>query len=377
VRLHARIEGPADAPPLVLLGSLGSTVEMWTPVLGPLIEQYRVVRIDHRGHGRSDPVTRATAACTLADLAADIMETLDHLDVERADFAGLSLGAMVGMWLAVHHPERIGRLALLCSSAHIGPSYLERADVVRAGGMATVADGVVARWVTPALAEHDPALVSALRAMVTSIDAESYAQCCEAIGTMDLRPDLARIAAPTMAIAAAADPATPPDHLRVVAAGVPGARFELLDDAAHLATYEQPARIAALLLDHLRAGASLATGYAVRRAVLGDEHVDRTIARTTSTTDTFQQFLTRYAWGDVWSRNELSRRDRSIATLAALVALGAEHELAMHVRGARRNGVTDDEIVEVLMHCALYAGLPRANRAMAIAAEILAESPTV
>lgn len=377
MKLHAEIDGPADAPPLVLVGSVGSTVDMWTPVLAPLLEQYRVVRIDHRGHGGSAPSVRSTARCTLADLGADVLETLDDLGIGRADYVGLSLGAMTGMWLAIHQPDRIGRLALLCTSAHIGPSYLERAETVRGGGMTTIADAVVARWITSGLAERDPELARTLHAMVTSIDAESYAQCCEALGTMDLRPDLARIAAPTLVIAAADDPATPPEHLQVIADGVPGARFELLDDAAHVATYEQPARIAAMLLDHLRAGATLAAGFAVRRAVLGDEQVDRTIARTTSTTRAFQQFLTRYAWGDVWARDELARRERSIATLAALVTLGAEHELAMHVRAARRNGLDDDEIAEVVMHCALYAGLPRANRAMAIASQVFEESPSV
>ena len=118
-------------------------------------------------------------------------------------------------------------------------------------------------------------------------------------------------------------------------------------------------------------------GLRVRREVLGDEHVDRAIEGTTEHTAAFQDFITRYAWGDIWSRSELARRDRSIATLAALVTLGAEDELAMHIRAARRNGLADNEIVEVLMHCALYAGLPRANRAMAIATQVFAESASM
>lgn len=373
MKLHAYVDGPAEAPPLVLLGSVGSTAAMWQPVLAPLAEQFRVVRLDHRGHGASLPSPRG-AASDLADLADDVLTTLDELSIARADWVGLSLGAMVGMWLAVHRPERIGRLAVLCTSAHLGSPYLERAQVVRAEGMGAVADAVVDRWLTPALATRDANLRSELRAMVAGIDAESYAQCCEAIGTMDLRPDLARIASPTLVIAAADDPATTPEQLEAIAAGVPGAHFELLADAAHVATYEQPARIAMLLQHHLRAGATLADGYVTRRAVLGDEHVDRAIAATTSSTTAFQQFITRYAWGDIWSRSDLARRERSIATLAALVTLGAEHELAMHIRAARRNGLADNEIVEVLMHCALYAGLPRANRAVAIAARVFGES---
>jgi 3-oxoadipate enol-lactonase/4-carboxymuconolactone decarboxylase len=236
-----------------------------------------------------------------------------------------------------------------------------------------VADAVVARWITPGLAARDAALADGLRAMVSGIDAESYAQCCEAIGGMDQVADLTRIAAPTLVIAGAEDPAIPQADAEVISAAVAGARLEVLADAAHVPTFEQPGRLAVILLEHLRGAATLTAGYRTRRAVLGDAHVDRSVAAITPVTAAFQEFLTRYAWGDVWSRAELPRRDRSIATLAALVALGAEHELAMHVRAARRNGLTDEEIAEVLMHTALYAGLPRANRAMAILQAVLAE----
>jgi 3-oxoadipate enol-lactonase/4-carboxymuconolactone decarboxylase len=239
--------------------------------------------------------------------------------------------------------------------------------------MAPIVDAVVDRWVTPQLAERDPDLMGALRDMVSGIDPESYAQCCEAIDSMDLRADLGRIAAPTLVLAGSHDPAIPLEHAQVIVEAVPGAQLQVLDPAAHLATVEQPGAIALALRAHLRGGATLATGYATRRAVLGEEHVDRAVASTTPLTEPFQEFLTRYAWGDIWSRAELSRRDRSIVTLATLVALGAEHELAMHVRAARRNGLTEDDIVEVFMHTALYAGLPRANRAIAIARDVFDE----
>lgn len=372
MRLHACSDGPEDAPPLVLVGSVGSTTDMWTPILGPLVEQFRVIRIDHRGHGGSTAAPQGSPS-TLADLAEDVLGTLDDLGIARADYAGLSLGGMVGMWLAIHRPERVGRLALLCTSAYLGAPYTERAAVVRERGMAAVVEQVVARWITPVLAARDPHMVDALRAMVGGIDAESYAQCCEAIGGMDLRADLGRIAAPTLVMAAADDPATPPLLLGAIANGIATSVLEVVAHAAHVPTFEQPGKVAAALLEHFRAGTTLTTGYRTRRAVLGDEHVDRAVAATTPLTAPFQQFLTRYAWGDVWSRTELGRRERSIATLAALIALGAENELAMHIRGARRNGLSDTEITEVIMHTALYAGLPRANRAMAIAAEVLSQ----
>jgi len=114
-------------------------------------------------------------------------------------------------------------------------------------------------------------------------------------------------------------------------------------------------------------------GMEVRRAVLGDEHVDRAIERTTEFTAPFQDFITRYAWGSIWAREQLDRRTRSAVTLAALTALGREHELAMHVRAALRNGLTPTEIGEVLLHTSVYAGVPVANRAFAIADEVLSQ----
>jgi 3-oxoadipate enol-lactonase / 4-carboxymuconolactone decarboxylase len=374
VTLSWRSEGPADAAPLVLLNSVGSTTEMWTPVLAPLVEQYRVIRIDTRGHGDSPPAPPGTPGA-IADLAADVLATLDDIGLDRTALAGLSLGGMVGMWIAAHRPARVSRLAVLCSSAYVptGALYVERAAAVRASGMAPIAEAVVARWLTPGLAERDPALVDMLRTMVVSVDAESYAQCCAAIAALDLRPDLARIAAPTLVIGAADDPALPPPQQEEIAAGIVSSRLEIIDDAAHLATVEQPARVAALLLDHFRGGGTATAGYRVRRDVLGDRYVDAALAARTDLTAGFQDFLTRYAWGEVWSGPGLSRRDRSIVTVSALVTIGAEHELAAHIRGAVRNGLSPAEILGILQHLAIYAGMPRANKAVAIAADVLAD----
>ena len=136
------------------------------------------------------PRTRRVAACrpparstTIEDLGNDVLAVLDELGADRVHLAGLSLGAMTGMWLAIHHPERIPRLALLCTSAYLPPeqAWLDRAETVRRDGMAAIADERVRFWVTPQLAESNPALMARLRAMIISVDAESYAQCCEAI----------------------------------------------------------------------------------------------------------------------------------------------------------------------------------------------------
>jgi 3-oxoadipate enol-lactonase/4-carboxymuconolactone decarboxylase len=375
-RAGVRVEGPEGAPYLVLLNSLGTSAEMWEPLVGPLAEQFRVVRIDARGHG-DGPVSPPGTELGIADLARDVLDVLDALGVSRAHVAGVSVGGMTALWLAVHHPERVGRLALVCTSALLGPAtgWLDRAATVRGGGMVTVADPVISRWLTPALAARDRALVDRLHATFTRIDVESYAQCCEAIAAMDQTDDLRRVAAPTLVVTASGDTAIPPVHGFALHAGIPGSRLEVLAGAAHVPTFDQPALLASLLLQHFEATATTEIGMRTRRSVLGDEHVDGATASTTEFTAAFQDFLTRYAWGEVWSRPGLSRRDRSLVTLSALVTLGAEHEIAMHVRAAIRNGLTRSEIGEALQHVALYAGLPRANRAFAIAQQVLNELP--
>ncbi len=377
VRLRWREDGPAGAPPLVLLAGLGCSTQMWDPVVGPLAEHHRVIRVDTRGHGASPPAPPGDRP-RIRDLAEDVLAVLDERRLERAHLAGVSLGAMVAMELAAHAPARVGRLGLLCTSAYLPPAqaWLDRAATVRARGMGAVAEAVTARWVTPALADRDPGTGHRLRAVFATVDPESYAQCCEAIAAMDLRADLSRIAAPTLLIAGAEDSATPPAHAETIAAAIPGARVEVLSPAAHLAAVEQPARVAALLLGHFRAAGTAAAGMATRRAVLGDEHVARAVTATTPLSEAFQEFITRYAWGEVWTRAGLARRDRSIATIAALVAIGAEDELALHLRAGLRNGLAKEEIAEVLLHTAIYAGLPRANRAFAIAQQVLAEDGT-
>ena len=375
VEVHHTEHGPADAPVVVLLGSLGSTLEMWEPQVAVLAERFRVVTYDARGHGRS-PVPRGPYA--LDDLVDDAVALLDRLGVERASFVGLSLGGMTAMRLAAREPHRVERLALLCTSALLGPAaaWHDRAALVRAEGAAAVADAVVARWFTDELRARSPQVVARMRGMIATTPREGYAGCCEAIAGMDLRGDLARVAAPTLVVAGAEDPATPPEHLRAIAGGLADARLVVLPGAAHLASWEQAVAVNAALAVHLSVGSTdagrSAQGMHVRRAVLGDEYVDAAVARTTAFTTDFQDLITRYAWGDVWSRPGLDRRTRSMLTLALLTALGHEDELALHVRAALANGVTQVEIGEVLLHAAVYAGVPAANRAFAAAQAALA-----
>jgi 3-oxoadipate enol-lactonase len=250
IDVHYDLTGPEDAPLLVLSNSLGSTPVMWDAQLPTLAERLRVVRYDHRGHGRS-PVP--PGPYSLADLGADALALLDRIGTERVHWCGLSLGGMVGMWLAINAPERIDRLVLCCTSAKLGPPsmWIERAAVVRAEGVDAIADAGIGRWLTPAFIAREPEAAAAVRAMLAATPAEGYAGCCAAIEHMDLLDELGAVRAPTLVIAAAEDPATPPEHGERIAARVPGARFALVDDAAHLATVEQPAAMTELIAGHL------------------------------------------------------------------------------------------------------------------------------
>ncbi|MFA7764551.1 4-carboxymuconolactone decarboxylase [Streptomyces sp. NRRL S-448] len=365
--LHHRIDGPADAPVLVLGPSLGTSLSVWDPQVPVLARQWRVLRWDLPGHGGS-PAGLLPTGAGIGVLGRLVLDLADSLGADTFAYAGISLGGAVGTWLAAHHPGRVTSLALVCSSARFGDPrpWLERAQSVRENGTGPLAAHAPARWFTSAFTRHD-ALVADLR----SADAEAYARCCDLLANTDLRADLPGITAPTLVIAGRDDPATPPHHSRALADGIRDARLLEVPRAAHLANVEQPGTV----LDALRAHfASARPGTAVRRAVLGDAHVDRAVAGTTPFTAPFQDLITRYAWGEIWGSDLLDRRTRSCITLTALVAGRHEDELALHIRAAVRNGLTPQEIGEVLLQCAVYCGVPAANSAFAVAERVLNET---
>ncbi|MCG7204797.1 3-oxoadipate enol-lactonase [Streptomyces arenae] len=364
--LHHRVEGPASAPPLLLGPSLGTSYALWDAVAPELSIAHRVVRWDLPGHGGSAAGLIKSGA-TVGDLAGLVLALADSLGIDRFAYAGVSLGGAVGLHLAVHHPDRLESLASICSSAHFGGSapWEERAGRVRREGVEWLAENAPARWFTSGFTV--PRLVEDQR----TADPEAYAACCDALAAFDLRDRLGGIAVRTLLIAGRQDPATPPPHLREIADAVPASTLVELPGAAHLAPAECPEAVLTALRAHLDGGAR--RGMAVRREVLGDGHVDRAQARQTPFTARFQDFISRYAWGEIWTDPTLSRRERSMITLTALVAHGHYEELAMHVRAARRNGLSPEEIGAVLLQTAVYCGVPAANSAFATAQRVLAE----
>lgn len=249
IALHHEISGERQAPPVLLLNSLGSTLAMWERQVPALAESFLVVRCDTRGHGES-PVP--PGPYVIDDLVDDAVALLDNLEIERAHVVGVSLGGMVAMRLAARDSERVDRLALISTSAQLGPpeTWIERAATVRADGTAAVADMVVSRWLTESRRNSDPTTTQYLRDMIAATPADGYAACCDAIRDMDLRGDLAGITAPTLVVSGLDDPSTPPVHLQAIVAGIPEARITELADCAHMAPIDQPEAVTAALVGH-------------------------------------------------------------------------------------------------------------------------------
>jgi 3-oxoadipate enol-lactonase len=250
VRLHHRFDGDPASPALLMSGSLGSTLAMWERQL-PLAERFRLVRFDHPGHGSSPPVAEPV---TIDELGRAAVGLLDELELERVSFCGSSLGAMIAMWVGVHAPERIDRLVLCCTSAHLGPRkrWEDRAALVRRSGTAAVAEQVVAGWFTSRFPDRER---ERFQAMLAATDPESYARCCEAIRDLDLRADLSRIVAPTVVIAGAEDPSTPVDHAETIVRGIVDSQLVVIPAAAHLAAFEQAEAVNDAVLEHLAVAA--------------------------------------------------------------------------------------------------------------------------
>jgi len=386
-----QLSGPSAGPLLLLGNSIGtSATALWAASAAFLGERFHVVAWDLPGHGRNtDPVSDGFS---MAELAAGVMAFAERVLTDRGEpggqlyYAGDSLGGAVGLQALLDAPDRILAAVLLCTGAKIGDAdgWWERAARVRASGTAVLINQSVERWFAPGFLEREPQVASQLLESLRAADAEAYALACEALADFDVRSRLGEIAVPVLAVAGAEDFATSPALLTEIANGVQRGTLEVLDGVAHLAPAEVPKEVAKLIIthfDHLesegpRDADRYAAGMLVRREVLGDDHVDRATTATTDFTRDFQELITEYAWGTIWTRPGLDRRSRSMITLTALVARGHHEELAMHVRAARRNGLSVDEIKEVLLQTAIYCGVPDANTAFRIAQAALTDEET-
>ena len=381
-----RLGGRPDQPLLVVGPSLGTSVTaLWSAAARRLAEDFQVVGWDLPGHGTNP--THPDPGLTIQRLAGDVLEAVDALGASLQPpafhYAGDSVGGAVGLQLMLDAPDRVLTGTVLCTGARIGTpeSWGERAATVRASGTPALVATSAQRWFAPGFLDRHPEAGSALLHALSDADDAGYVAVCEALATFDVRDRISAIRTPLLAVAGRHDVATPPELMEEIARAVPGSRLVVLPDVAHLAPVEAPEDVAELVREHalgptrdqMTVADVRAAGMEVRRAVLGDAHVDRATAGATDFTRDFQDLITEYAWGGIWTRPGLDRRSRSLVTLTALVARGHHEELAMHVRAARRNGVTVEEIKELLLQTAIYCGVPDANTAFRIASRALVE----
>lgn len=376
VELYYETAGQAGAPAIIFAHSIGSSIDIWDDVTSALSARFYTIRYDIRGHGRSSAFD---APVSIEDLAADQAGLLDALGIESAHVVGLSLGGMIAQAFALDHPGRVLSLGLVATTAHLPPPefWRDRAALVRAKGMAAAVDLVIPRWFTEGYREREPAVVAGFHKRFVATDAESYARCCAAIGAMDLREQIAAIRAPTLVLVGSEDPATPPAMAEDLRQRIPGSELVVVSGAAHIVSVERAdavtAHLAAFIDRHERGAATgvFAKGLAVRTSVLGANYVEATLAKAGAFGAGWQDFITRYAWGEVWGDSTLPKKTRSLLTLAMMIALHREEEFKLHVRPALGNGVTVEELKAVIKQAAIYAGVPAGNAAMRWAREVL------
>ena len=372
-RMFYRLQGTAGRPVLILSHSISTDHAMWELQVEDLLPHFQILRYDTRGHGASDATP---GEYSIEMLGRDILALADTLKISHFAFCGLSLGGAIGQWIAVHAPERVTHLVLANTSPQFIPrtNWETRMAAVVKGGMSAVVDVAMQRFFSPdTLAKQDPHVAS-IRSVFLGTDPVGYLGCCAALRDMNHGDLLGRIKAPTLVISGDRDVATPwTGHSEKLAQGIPGAKALHLA-AAHLSNIERPHSFTTALLEFLLPqpnvnADTLEAGFEMRRAVLGDAHVDKAIAATTEFTREFQELITRYAWGTIWSRPELDRRTRRLLVLAVTASLGRWEEFALHVRAGLASDLELCDLKEVLLQTAVYAGVPAANTGFQIAGE--------
>jgi 3-oxoadipate enol-lactonase/4-carboxymuconolactone decarboxylase len=369
-RIFYRLEGKAGKPALVLSHSIGTDLGMWSPQVEDLLSHFQVLRYDTRGHGASDSPANEYS---VEELGRDVLGLVDALGNSKFAFCGISLGGAIGQWLGVHASNRLTHLVLANTSPKFGArtNWETRMATVREKGMSGVVDMAMQRFFSAETLARGDAYAEAIKSVLLGTDPVGYIGCCAALRDFDGTEWLRNIRVPTLVIAGDRDVSTPWEgNGEVLAREIPGA-LALRLSAAHLSNLERPRSFTAALLEFLQppdaSSDPLESGFEVRRAVLGDAHVERSIAATTDLTRDFQALITRYAWGTIWTRPGLSWRTRRLLVLAMTASLGRWEEFALHLRAGLTHELELCDVKEVLLQTAIYAGVPAANTAFHIA----------
>lgn len=363
VRVHSTVEGTGrPGVPVVLVHGVGSTSDAWSSIVALLGDDHPVIRYDLRGHGRSP---KPTGPYTLDDFVADHIALMDDLDIDRAHVVGYSLGGLIAQALALSHPDRVDRLGIL--SAVAGRTEGERRAVrerlaaVEAEGPAGMAAQGPSRWYTRRFQERSPEAVARHLERFAANDPVAYAAAFRVLATSDLADELAKIEASTLVLTGSDDVGSPPRMSRLMAERIPDAQLVIVDGVKHGILEEQARRVAAELsgfLSPARRPGDVEDGMAARRAVLGNTYVDRATSRDDPLSKEFQEFVTTYCWGQIWTDDRLTRREHSLLTLAMTAALGRMDEFEAHAAGAIRNGIDTGELAAIVKQIAVYCGVP-------------------
>ncbi len=366
VRLFYRCEGPEGAPALVLSNSLGTDHMMWQPQAEALATKLRVVRYDQRGHGASDA---PKGAYSIERLGRDVLALADHLGLKTFAFCGLSMGGITGQWLGIHASDRLERLVLAATTAQFPDPkmWADRITLVEERGLAPLLDPTMERFFSENFRRSGATIVDGFRRTFIATSKDGYLGCCHALKDTDFREDLKDIRMPTLVIAGRQDPSTPLPMNAAIAEAIPGAKLVVLD-GHHIVSTEQAEAFTRELGGFLGLGTlpqdeRFGAGMARRRQVLGDAWVDRSIAKRSEVNADFQDLLTRYCWGEVWTRPGLDDTTRRLLVLAITASLGRWEEFELHTRAALAGGVSRETIQEALLQTGIYAGIPAANTA--------------
>lgn len=376
IRLYWRLDGAAEGTPLVLLNAIGTDMTLWDDLVPLLQRRFRILRFDARGHGASDA---PPGDYSFEMLARDVIAVMQAANLPRAAIAGVSLGGMIAMETALLFPERVATLVLICTSADIDRAvWTERVKSVHASDVAAIADGAMARFLSPQFAAAHTDTAASIRR--TLLATQGYAGAAAAIRDGELVGRLASITLPTLILSGNHDISMPFDpHSRTLLSTISGSKSVQID-AGHLAPVEAPHAVAQVIDAFLSSESETRAaqvlydaGLLNRRRVLGDAWVDAALAKRTSFDADFQDMITRIAWREVWGRVGLDERTRRLLVIAVTASLGHWQEFSLHARvGLVQGGFSQDELKEVLMQLAIYAGVPVANTAFARVQEIIA-----
>jgi 3-oxoadipate enol-lactonase / 4-carboxymuconolactone decarboxylase len=373
MKINYKISGTPNSPVLVLSNSLGSTMAIWDELVPLLLPYFSVLQYDTRGHGGSiESVENQEYSISL--LADDVIQLLDRLQIEKAYFCGLSMGGLIGQQLGLHYPKRFFKIALSNTGAKIGDNerWNNRIEIIRKNGMQAIVEDTLLRWFSDDFRQNQKEKVLTTKNMFLASNVQGYSNSCAAIRDADFRESLDKFSVPALIITGDEDPVTNVEEAEYLAKIIPDSRLKVLS-ARHLSATESPNDFAKALIDFFVGTETIDRGMHVRRTVLGNPHVDKSIANTSDFNSDFQSFISNYAWGEIWTRPGLNKHSRSLITLSMLIALNRQTEFKMHVRAAINNGVSKDEIKEVIMQSALYCGLPAANEAFHVASEVFSE----